>query len=166
MTLVAPTGTTAIEYVATPIGTLEIKANSHGVECIQFVEEIHRYVPNEHTQHAKNWLIAYFEGHKTPFTAPLQLSGTPFQMKIWHLLRDIPFGATLSYSAIALKYDEKTHVRSVAGAIARNPLLLAIPCHRVIGKSGQLRGYAGGLSRKEWLLSHEKGIYDLSLFPA
>ena len=139
--------TTAIEYVNTPLGFVAIKALNNGVGSIQFVEKIHTSLPNSHTEQAGKWLVAYFEGQKLPFQGAFQLSGTAFQLKIWHLLLEIPFGSTFTYSAIASKYGDNNYIRAISTAIAHNPVLIAIPCHRVIGRSGALRGYAAGLNR-------------------
>ena len=84
--------------------------------------------------------------------------GTPFQRKVWDRLRAIPHGTTLSYGALAEAIGDPTAVRAVAGANARNPVAIVIPCHRVIAKDGSLWGYGGGLEMKRWLLTHEGAL--------
>ena len=104
---------------------------------------------------ARMQLQAYFEGERQTFTLPLRLVGTAFQQEIWEVLRKIPYGKTCSYAAIAQQIGRPRAVRAVANAIGANPLSLLIPCHRVIGSSGNLTGYAGGLEAKRFLLAKE-----------
>lgn len=104
-------------------------------------------------------LMAYFAGDPAPFTTPLAPLGTDFQRRVWHLLLTIPRGETTTYSHLAGRLDDHhgktTLTRAVAGANARNPIAILIPCHRVIGKGGSLTGYAAGLERKRALLELE-----------
>ncbi|MFC7365831.1 MULTISPECIES: methylated-DNA--[protein]-cysteine S-methyltransferase [Bhargavaea] len=97
----------------------------------------------------------YFDGGRTEFDLPVDLGGTPFQQKVWQALRDIPCGETVTYSDIAERIGHPTAVRAVAAAIGANPVLMLVPCHRVIGKNGKLTGFRGGLSMKERLLALE-----------
>ena len=113
---------------------------------------------------ARMQLQAYFEGERQTFTLPLRLVGTAFQQEIWEVLRKIPYGKTCSYAAIAQQIGRPRAVRAVANAIGANPLSLLIPCHRVIGSSGNLTGYAGGLAAKRWLLAHEGALPLLDSF--
>jgi methylated-DNA-[protein]-cysteine S-methyltransferase len=101
-------------------------------------------------------LREYFDGGRTDFDVELRPRGTVFQRAVWDRLREIPFGATTSYGAIAADLGLPPGAsRAVGAAVGRNPLTLIVPCHRVIGSSGALTGYAGGLERKVWLLEHE-----------
>lgn len=110
---------------------------------------------------ARDWLRRYFDGQDpAPGELPLNPAGTAFQLRVWNLLRDIPRGQTRSYGELAQLLNAqagfpRTSARAVGGAVGRNPLSILIPCHRVVGASGSLTGYAGGLARKEWLLGHE-----------
>ena len=113
---------------------------------------------------ARTQLQAYFEGERQTFTLPLRLVGTAFQQEIWEVLRKIPYGKTCSYAAIAQQIGRPRAVRAVANAIGANPLSLLIPCHRVIGSSGNLTGYAGGLKAKRFLLAHEGALPLLDSF--
>ena len=113
---------------------------------------------------ARMQLQAYFEGERQTFTLPLRLVGTAFQQEIWEVLRKIPYGKTCSYAAIAQQIGRPRAVRAVANAIGANPLSLLIPCHRVIGSSGNLTGYAGGLKAKRFLLAHEGALPLLDSF--
>ncbi|MFE6135664.1 methylated-DNA--[protein]-cysteine S-methyltransferase [Bacillus sp. NPDC057893] len=101
-------------------------------------------------------IIEYLENKRETFTLPIDAYGTEFQLSVWNTIREIPYGKTYSYSEIAEKTQKPTAVRAVASAIAANPLLITIPCHRVIGKDGKLTGFRGGLEMKEELLTLEK----------
>ncbi len=98
----------------------------------------------------------YFAGQLMEFKTPLQIIGSPFQQHVWQALRKIPYGKTQSYLDLAKSIDKPTAFRAVAQANSTNQLAIIIPCHRVINANGNLGGYAGGLSRKQWLLAHEK----------
>ena len=94
--------------------------------------------------------------NKTIFSSfKLAPIGTPFQKKIWRLLSEIPMGETRSYTDIAIQYGNSKAVRAIGAAIGKNPIMIFIPCHRVIGSNGSMVGYAGGLLNKIWLLEHE-----------
>ena len=100
-------------------------------------------------------LDAYFAGELETFDVPIALHGTDFQLRVWDQLTRIPFGETISYSALARRLDDPKLVRAVGLANGRNPISIIVPCHRVIGADGSLVGYGGGLERKQWLLEHE-----------
>lgn len=101
-------------------------------------------------------LTEYFEGRRTQFTVPADLRGTPFQLAVWNALCDIPYGETCSYSDIAERIRKPAAVRAVGAAIGANPVLVTVPCHRVVGKNGALTGYRGGLEMKTELLRLER----------
>lgn len=150
----------------TPLGIALIEGNSNGVSRIsisdeEFLEEVE--VPVE-LKNASEQLKAYFRGELKHFNIKIQLQGTAFQQKVWQALQEIPFGTTCSYLQLAQKLGDVKAVRAVAAANGKNPLWVVIPCHRVIGKDGSLTGYAGGLSRKKWLLEHEHPQVQQSLF--
>ena len=100
-------------------------------------------------------LREYFDGKRREFTFPLDLRGTPFQVKCWRALLNIPYGETRSYADIARVVGRPQAYRAVGMANNRNPIAIVVPCHRVIGADGSLTGYGGGLERKRWLLAHE-----------
>jgi methylated-DNA-[protein]-cysteine S-methyltransferase len=100
-------------------------------------------------------LTEYFEGRRTAFDFPLRPRGTPFQQAVWEALRAIPAGETRSYAEIARAVGRPSAVRAVGAANGANPIAIVVPCHRVIGSSGELTGYAGGLPMKRWLLAFE-----------
>ncbi len=106
------------------------------------------------------WLDAYFAGQKPAVRIPLRYSGTPFQCEVWEILREIPYGKTVTYGEIAARIAARRGIlrmsaRAVGAAAGRNEIAILIPCHRVIGADGDLTGYAGGLERKEALLRLE-----------
>lgn len=103
-------------------------------------------------------LEAYFLGQLKQFKTPLYLLGSPFQQRVWRALQSIAFGQTCSYEDLAVSIASSSSCRAVANANGANQLAIVIPCHRVIRKGGALGGYAGGVSRKAWLLNHEAGI--------
>lgn len=104
-------------------------------------------------------LSEYEVGIRHTFNIPLHPQGTAFQMSVWKVLSEIPCGEVWTYSDVAQKIENPKGVRAVGGAIGKNPLMLFIPCHRVIGKSGKLVGFTGGLDLKQILLNHEGGHY-------
>lgn len=103
----------------------------------------------------------YFEGSLHEFKTPTTLSGTPFQKSVWQTLQKIPHGQTRSYADISATIKKPSAFRAVANANAANKLAIIIPCHRIINANGSLGGYAGGLSRKQWLLTHENTFKSL-----
>jgi methylated-DNA-[protein]-cysteine S-methyltransferase len=101
---------------------------------------------------------SYFAGELASIdTLPTQTAGTPFQREVWRALREIPCGTTLSYGRLAERIGRPSAVRAVGLANGANPIGVVVPCHRVIGSSGSLTGYGGGIERKRWLLNHECG---------
>lgn len=101
-------------------------------------------------------LLAYLNGESINFTFPIDLSGTTLQLEVFEALKTIPYGETRTYTEIAEQINRPKAVRAVGIAIGKNPLLVIIPCHRVIGKSGKLTGYSGGIPMKQALLTLEK----------
>jgi methylated-DNA-[protein]-cysteine S-methyltransferase len=111
---------------------------------------------NERLQVYATELIEYFQGKLKSFTVPFDFDGTPFQLDVWNALCEIPYGQTQSYSDIANHIQRPASVRAVGAAIGANPVLITVPCHRVIGKNGSLTGYRGGLDMKTQLLKLER----------
>ena len=101
-------------------------------------------------------LDEYFAGTRTAFDVPLDPVGTPFQHASWAILREIPYGETITYGEQARRLGDVNATRAVGAANGRNPLSVIVPCHRVIGADGKLTGFAGGLDTKAWLLAHER----------
>lgn len=110
---------------------------------------------NSFTRQAGSQLTEYFAGERQQFQLPLDLVGTEFQRQVWQGLLQVPFGETVSYSQLAEELQRPQSVRAVANAVGRNPLMVVVPCHRVLGKDGSLTGFRGGLPLKITLLELE-----------
>jgi methylated-DNA-[protein]-cysteine S-methyltransferase len=106
-------------------------------------------------------LADYFDGRRTAFDLPLAMQGSPFQLRVWNALMDIPYGETISYGELARRIGHAADPRAVGQANGRNPIAVIVPCHRVIGADGSLTGYGGGLERKRLLLELEAGVLSL-----
>lgn len=156
----------ASTVINSPLGAVLIEGDAAGITKISISEEQTERsssVPEELTRVVLQ-LNDYFAGQRETFDLKLNLKGTEFQKKVWLELLNIPFGQTRSYLELARKLGDEKSIRAVAAANGRNPLWVVIPCHRVIGSDGSLTGYAGGLWRKKWLLEHESGTEQFSLF--
>lgn len=116
-----------------------------------------------HLRDALEQLAAYFEGARREFDLSLDLAGTEFEMRVWRCLATIPFGETRTYAQIASAVGRPNGSRAAGAANGRNPVPILVPCHRVVGTSGSLVGFGGGIERKRWLLDHESGVRRLSL---
>src|SRR5436309_4291603 len=125
----------------------------------------HRIVDADSVASARtrDWLAAYFDG-AAPGDLPIALHGAPFEQRVWRALLRIPPGGITSYGAIAATLGSPGAARAVGAANGANPIAIVVPCHRVIGSSGSLVGYGGGLKRKTWLLDHERRWRNDSLF--
>lgn len=145
-----------------PLGSLLLRASAHGIAEIVYRHEAAdggdgaaAQTPNKILRACMHQLDEYFAGTRRTFDVPLDLQGTLFQQNVWRALLLIPCGATWSYGRVAQQVGRPTAVRAVGGANHNNPVPIIVPCHRVIGGSGKLTGYASGLWRKQWLLEHE-----------
>lgn len=164
-------GCVHIAWMETPIGPMVCGATDSGVCLLEYTdrrrleEQLKRVrkwygdaaIPGEnaHTREMRKQLGAYFAGELRDFTVALDVSGTPFQEKVWAVLRTIPYGETRSYGELARKLGRPTATRALARANGDNPVAIVVPCHRVIGGDGELTGYGGGLWRKRALLERE-----------
>ncbi|MBN2206269.1 MAG: methylated-DNA--[protein]-cysteine S-methyltransferase [Candidatus Aminicenantes bacterium] len=153
-------------YFDSPLGVLAIDGSERGVASVAFVERrpAGAAAPENGAPApllaCRRQLDEYFRGVRTEFDLPLNLAGTPFQLEVWRRLRQVPFGATTTYGALAAAMHNFGAARAVGGANHRNPVSIVIPCHRVVGGGGSLVGYGGGLWRKERLLGHERSVLD------
>ncbi len=146
-----------------PLGTLLIAASSRGLQGIYFEQHRHfkgkddwQFQPNHAIlQRTVAQLEEFFAGRRHEFDLPLDMNGTPFQQAVWQQLLQIPYGATVSYGQQAQALGKPRAARAVGAAIGRNPVSIIVPCHRVIGSTGSLTDYAGGLERKRTLLELE-----------
>lgn len=146
-----------IAYVDTPLGMLELKASTKGLQSATFCKNLHPVTHNipKPLRKPRLQLEEYFMNKRNEFSLKLDLQGTEFQLRVWDLLYTIPYGKTVSYLDMAKGLGNPKVIRAAANANGKNPISIIIPCHRVIGSDGSLTGYAGGLHRKKWLLNHE-----------
>lgn len=161
-------------FYNSPVGKIGLAATGKGLVALDFINPLanedylkllkNRY-PNfelikdgKYIKEPLNQLKEYFSGHRKRFSCPLDLKGTPFQLKVWQALQAIPFGQTVSYEEIALKIGNPKAVRAVGQANGKNPVAIIVPCHRVIRKSGDLGGYSSGLEIKKFLLDWEQRL--------
>jgi methylated-DNA-[protein]-cysteine S-methyltransferase len=147
-----------------PIGNLLMAASDHGLCGLYF--EQHKYfsgpqswqrdAEQPHLRAAQAQVDEFFDGSRTAFDLVLDMTGTLFQRAVWRELQRLPFGHTTTYRTVAQRIGNPDAVRAVGTAIGRNPVSVIVPCHRVVGTSGALSGYAGGLDRKRYLLGLER----------
>ncbi|MFQ3579280.1 MAG: methylated-DNA--[protein]-cysteine S-methyltransferase [Bacteroidales bacterium] len=142
--------------IASPIGNIHIIGGSKGITYINFTTESISYYTPESLQNCVTQLQEYFAGQRKSFDIPLFLQGTPFQKTVWNVLQSIGYGEVTTYKQIAQKIFAPKAYRAVGNANNKNPILILIPCHRVIASNGSLCGYAAGNNRKKWLLDFEK----------
>lgn len=155
--------------IETPLGVMVACATEYGIRSLEFTDQKIIKIParysdgfnviessNPHLEQLQTELMEYFAGNRKTFEVPIHLMGTPFQEQVWNALMGIPYGATTTYLEQSAKLGNTKSIRAVASANGKNPIAIRIPCHRVIGKNGDLTGYAGGLARKKWLLDHER----------
>ncbi len=159
-----------------PLGSILLAADVVGLTGLWFEGQKHfalsLYESEEKElpvlEQAKRWLDIYFSGREPDFKLPLHFTGTDFQYEVWEILCDIPYGETRTYGGIARQIAQKRKLegmsaQAVGGAVARNPISIIVPCHRVVGENGSLTGYAGGIDKKIALLKLEKGYKDTFL---
>jgi methylated-DNA-[protein]-cysteine S-methyltransferase len=152
-------------YYGSPVGVLEITTNEEGVVSLYFVDKMQK--PSGKVEIVKECIAQleeYFAGKRRIFTLPLSMQGSDFQKKVWKELTHIPFGKTVSYLYVAMELGDKNSTRAVGSANGQNPVSIIVPCHRVIGTSGKLVGYGGGLDKKRWLLEFERSLVMPDLF--
>lgn len=139
-----------------PLGIIELKQCGGFLTGLNFMDDKKATEIPASLQSSVNQIMDWFSGEITTFDLPVKPAGTTFQLSVWRLLAEIPYGQTSTYGNIAQKLGIKNGARAVGLANGANPVSLIIPCHRVIGANGKLTGYRGGLWRKEWLLRFEK----------
>ncbi len=161
-----------MEYTSrypSPLGEILLAADDVGLTGLWFEDQKHfaRQLSAQHRQkevpvfaETRRWLDAYFSGEKPEALPPVHLMGTPFQMAVWAMLLEIPYGKITTYGALAKALAQskglpRMSAQAVGNAVGRNPISILIPCHRVLGAGGRLTGYAGGLERKKALLKLE-----------
>lgn len=156
--------------VASPLGEITLRSNGEALTGLWFVDDKHYGAKDiagaaladlELFMQAEAWLAEYFAGREPKVSVPLKLQGSEFQMQVWRLLQDIPYGRLVTYGDVAKKIAAqkglaRMSAQAVGGAVGHNPLCIIVPCHRVVGANGSLTGYGGGMWRKVRLLELEK----------
>ena len=164
---------------ASPLGEILLASDDEGLTGLWFDKEKYYalHLAPEHTpketpaiQQAHAWLDLYFSGQKPTFLPPIHMIGTPFQKDVWRILLQIPYGQTTTYGEIANRLAiqrglSRMSAQAVGGAVGHNEISIIIPCHRVVGKSGSLTGYAGGIDKKIYLLKLEGGYRESYFVP-
>ena len=145
-------------FYRSPLGTLRVAEDSGALVSAAFVDGMTETVPSSPVlTEAKTWLDRYFQGYDPGPVPPLAPKGTPFQEKVWAALSAVPYGKTVTYADLAVSMGlTPRHARAIGNALNRNPLLLFLPCHRILGKDGSLTGFAYGIARKRALLNLEQ----------
>jgi methylated-DNA-[protein]-cysteine S-methyltransferase len=153
-------------YYSSPIGELLIESENEKITLVHFLRS--QKSPENITpviEQCMRELEEYFFQGRKFFTVELEPRGSAFQLSVWNELLTIPYGRTDSYEAVAVRVGDVKSIRAVGLANGQNPIAIIIPCHRVIGKNGDLVGYGGGLENKTWLLQHEGAFSEqLKLF--
>ena len=163
-----------ISRILTPLGPMMAGATEEGICLLEFADRpmletqlkrLTKYLQatllpgkSPHLAHLAEELNEYFEGTRKNFSLPLVMPGSPFQQRVWAALQAIPYGKTRSYKEQALTLDSPQAVRAVARANGDNRIAIIVPCHRIIGHNGELRGYGGGIWRKKYLLELEGAL--------
>lgn len=149
--------------IDSPIGKLTLVSTDGSLSGLYMEQQRHRPDDTRFGEpdarvfaQVEEQLAAYFTGELTTFDLPLAPAGTEFQRRVWTALREIPYGATVTYGELAAELGRPTASRAVGLANGRNPISIVVPCHRVVGSSGALTGYGGGLERKRFLLDLER----------
>ncbi len=163
-----------MSYFDSPLGKLYIMAHEDGLTNIIFEQEEGNQLPVNVKdiefsddlpviQDAKLWLSLYFSGCNPDFMPVLSMDGTDFRMDVWNVIKEIPYGKTMTYGEIAQllskKRGKKASAQAVGGAVGNNPIPIMVPCHRVLGSGRAITGYSGGLDKKKFLLDLEKIEY-------
>lgn len=149
--------------VPSPVGVLTLTSDGDALTGLYMENQKHRPELPAHSVRddsrftaVREQLAAYFAGELQRFDVRLDAAGTAFQQQVWQALMAIPFGATETYGGLAARLGKPSASRAVGLANGRNPIGIIVPCHRVLGASGALTGYGGGVERKQWLLAHER----------
>lgn len=158
-----------INHFLTPLGNILLAADEAGLTGLWFegakyygygLDPDHEERDMPVLAQVKEWLTLYFSGIEPDFQPPVHLIGTPFQLAVWKILQEIPYGETTTYGEIAGKIARqkglaRMSAQAVGGAVGHNKISIIVPCHRVLGAGGSLTGYAGGMDKKEKLLALE-----------
>jgi methylated-DNA-[protein]-cysteine S-methyltransferase len=153
--------------IGTPMGDLSLTTSARGIRRLEFVfdQAVHQVIAGEETTddaslaaELQEQLDAYFAGKLREFTLPLDPQGTEFQRRAWDVIANVPFGETMSYGTVAMLAGAPGASRAAGSACGHNPIVLLVPCHRIVASGGGVGGYGGGMHRKLWLLEHEGSL--------
>ena len=154
-----------MSIISSPFGNIRLESREGCLSCLRFTDEqTDGEIFDQVLLSAKEQLEEYFAGKRKNFDMPIGLGGTDFQRKVWMEVAKIPFGQTTTYMKLSQKLGNPAAIRAVGAAIGANPILVILPCHRILGSDGSLTGYAGGLDRKKALLELEGHAFQGSLF--
>ncbi len=154
-----------MSIISSPFGNILLESREGCLSCLRFTDEqTDGEIFDQVLLSAKEQLEEYFAGKRKNFDMPIGLGGTEFQRKVWMEVAKIPFGQTTTYMKLSQKLGNPAAIRAVGAAIGANPILVILPCHRILGSDGSLTGYAGGLDRKKALLELEGHAFQGSLF--
>lgn len=150
--------------IDSPLGAITLVGDGERLRGVYMVD--HKRAPaldtatEDDAAHADaaRQLNEWFDGRRTEFDLSLDARGSAFQSEVWGALRSIPYGETMTYGELATKLGRPGAARAIGHAVARNPIGIIVPCHRVVGANGVLTGFAAGLDRKRWLLEHERTV--------
>ncbi len=171
----------ALSYASIPmsVGDILVAATERGIRALiiaahaempSALDALQQYcsaplVPDaDALAEATTQLTEYLDGTRQMFDLPLDLVGTPFQQQVWDALLAIPYGDIVTYRDLACTLGQPGGAQAVGGAVARNPVSIIVPCHRVLGSNGSLTGYAWGIHVKRWLIDHERRVAGRTLF--
>lgn len=145
-------------YYKMPIGIISIEEEDGAIVSLNLVDNVEKESIKESPllKEANKQLLEYFQGIRKKFDLPIKLMGTEFQRKVWEALQRIPYGETKTYGQVAKEIGKIKGARAVGGANNKNPIMIIVPCHRVIGVNNSLTGFAAGLEVKKYLLDLEK----------
>jgi O-6-methylguanine DNA methyltransferase len=150
-----------IAWIESPVGLLRVGASDDALHTLQFVNAKQAPIPQSCStpiiEQTRRELAEYFAGTRRVFTVPVSFAATPFQRRVWTALSNIGYGERVSYLEQSRMVGDELAIRAVAQANGQNPIVILIPCHRVINSSGKLGGFGGGLLRKQFLLDLERG---------
>lgn len=162
-----------IHKYKSPLGEIIIASDGPAVVGLWFtgqrqfrIEELEGYIADEYLpifDEVSRWLNIYFTGNNPGKTPDIRMNGTPFQLEVWQILQNIPYGELITYRKIADLIAKKRGIakmsaRAIGGSVGRNPISILVPCHRVVGSDGKMTGYAGGIEKKIKLLKLENAI--------
>ncbi len=156
--------------ISSPVGPLWIETTLHGIRRLEFTTNAlglprdlqePKAGPSDEASLAaevERQIAGYFDGSLKQFDLPLDLQGSEFQLGVWNAIGNVPFGETLTYGQIAASIGRPTSYRAVGNACGANPVVIVLPCHRIVGTDRSLHGFGGGIGTKTWLLRHEGAI--------